>query len=361
MATMVTAESLWAVWAQAPESSGTQAPGRTWRHGAAPKSAADVSGAYADAAEAVGWWVNLWGDSTNRTRLREAIRKGIDEAAQSLEWTSDGLLMEIVLLEQGHPESVIKVFGLLGDKVHPIALGSTPEMAYLRYMRGSAFRIGVPDGWSVNPYGTSYVWVTRNAQGRIASRVVPRGVVADLHRRVVDNYGRLAFEYERTSWDGRDRWERVAQATRKRLATEEARRKLDSMMKQIAESHERVRKANADLEKALEREARAMRTQTVLRTLKGVLTVAQLVDTAREYMQEPLSQLTSASSADAVLNVVETTANGARQQRVQMAAAFDGTIEDLRLVLKALDQKAAEVSAPSQVRDSLKLDVGKKN
>ena len=138
----------------------------------------------------------------------------------------------------------------------------------------------------------------------------------------------------------------MAVATKKRLADTAARKAVDSAMLEIRASQERVAKADAELQRALQRERRAASALQTVRLLQGVLTVVQLAQEVRTIIDEPLPQLSNASTAAAVINVTETVYKDSTVQKATMMATFSGSLADLQKYLNLLGAQAARLAHP---------------
>ena len=84
----------------------------------------------------------------------------------SSEWTGDGALVEVRLIERSHPDSPFKAVGILGDRLWLAGTGTRPEDALYDYWSRLSLRPGVPDSWSVHPLGETYFWIKWRATNR---------------------------------------------------------------------------------------------------------------------------------------------------------------------------------------------------
>jgi hypothetical protein len=329
-------------------------PSKTWSAAAVPRSPSEVADAWSGAIDGIAWWVNLYGEQAVRKQIDVLLRESVADARKLIEWTGDGALVEVRLIERSHPDSPFKAVGILGDRLWLAGTGARPEDALYDYWSRPSLRPGVPDSWSVHPLGETYFWIKLEGDKPVIA-AVERGLARDLDARLRDDFGRYAADHARRSWNARTRWENVAVATKKRLADTAARKAVDSAMLEIRASQERVAKADAELQRALQRERRAASALQTVRLLQGVLTVVQLAQEVRTIIDEPLPQLSNASTAAAVINVTETVYKDSTVQKATMMATFSGSLADLQKYLNLLGAQAAKAGAPASVNQSLQI------
>ena len=332
-------------------------PSKQWNPSSVPKSPGAVSDAFSGTIDGIAWWANLYADKTVQADVRKMLQASATQLAKSIEWTGEGALLTVTMIGSQHPDSPFKAVGVLGDGVMYAGAGSSAEEALYQYWRTPPLRPAIPDGWTVHPLGETYLWVTLDGAGKPIVRAVPRGLAQDLDSRLRDNYGGVALAYARKSWSARDRWESIARKTKKQLASNEARKQVDTAMASILTSQKRVEDANVELKAAIERERRAASAMQTVKLLQGVLTVAQLIQEVRTTFNEPLPELSDASTAAAVINTVTGYQDGATKQTTSMQALFSGSLEDLQKFLNILGAKAKEAGAPPSVEPSLKIDL----
>ena len=260
-------------------------PSKTWSAAAVPRSPSEVADAWSGAIDGIAWWVNLYGEQAVRKQIDVLLRESVADARKLIEWTGDGALVEVRLIERSHPDSPFKAVGILGDRLWLAGTGTRPEDALYDYWSRPSLRPGVPDSWSVHPLGETYFWIKLEGDKPVIA-AVERGLARDLDARLRDDFGRYAADHARRSWNAHALGER-GRSHKKRLADTAARKAVDSAMLEIRASQERVAKADAELQRALQRERRAASALQTVRLLQGVLTVVQLAQEVRTIIDEP--------------------------------------------------------------------------
>ena len=112
-----------------------------------------------------------------------AATRIIADARKLIEWTGDGALVEVRLIERSHPDSPFKAVGILGDRLWLAGTGTRPEDALYDYWSRLSLRPGVPDSWSVHPLGETYFWIKLEGDKPVIA-VVERGLARDLDARL---------------------------------------------------------------------------------------------------------------------------------------------------------------------------------
>ena len=198
-----------------------------------PRSPSEVADAWSGAIDGIAWWVNLYGEQAVRKQIDVLLRESVADARKLIEWTGDGALVEVRLIERSHPDSPFKAVGILGDRLCwpvPAPVPRTRSTTTGR-ARAAARRA---DSWSVHPLGETYFWIKLEGDKPVIA--VERGLARDLDARLRDDFGRYAADHARRSWNARTRGENVAVATKKRLADTAARKAVDSAMLEIRAS-----------------------------------------------------------------------------------------------------------------------------
>lgn len=335
-------------------------PSKTWNPDSVPRSPSEVRDSWSGALNAAAWWVNLYADNKVKQDVKLVLEKSIAAIAKDLEWTGEGALVNVRLIRKSSPNSPLKAVGILGDQAWYAGTGRTAEDALFSFWRTPQLRPGVPQGWTEDPLGNNYFWVTLNSAGKPQSTVVPRGLADDLNSKLTANFGQYALDYYKRSWQATDTWLNIAKTARARLIDQASKKALDKAWEEVKASQARVAEANAKLEKALESERKAARALQFVQTLQGILTVAQLVQEVRTMLDEPLPELSKASTAEAVINTANGIVNGKRVERAKMEAAFDGTYGDLQKYLTILGEMAKKAGAPRSVEGKTRLEPGPK-
>ena len=126
-------------------------------------------------------------------------------------------------------------------------------------------------------------------------------------------------------------------------------------MLEIRAFQERVAKADAELQRLAARTTRRLGAAD-RPLLQGVLTVVQLAQEVRTIIDEPLPQLSNASTAAAVINVTETVYKDSTVQKATMMATFSGSLADLQKYLNPWRAGGQGWRAPaSSVNQSLQI------
>ena len=78
-------------------------PSKTWSAAAVPRSPSEVADAWSGAIDGIAWWVNLYGEQAVRKQIDVLLRESVADARKLIEWTGDGALVEVRLIERSHP------------------------------------------------------------------------------------------------------------------------------------------------------------------------------------------------------------------------------------------------------------------
>jgi hypothetical protein len=332
----------------------TLVPSVTWSASALPKSPSQVNDQYSNAIDVAAWFAKVFGERKRQADIVDMLQRSVSEVAPVVQWTGQGALLAIRLIEKSHPDTPFIAAGILGDRAYLVGTGENPEEALYVGWRQGMILPGVPPGWDLNPLGDSYFWVTAQ-DGKVLARAVPYGLARDLDTRLKDNFGKVALDHSRRSWQSLSRWEAVAVNAKKHLAQNAAKREIDSVMADIRASQARVNAANTELARALERERRAATAAQTIRVLQGLVSVAQLVQEVQTIMNDTVPQLNGATTATAVIEVTDTVYKDSTAKTASMAALFSGSLDDLQKFLDMLKVSANAAGAPSAVGDSLKI------
>lgn len=102
-------------------------PSKTWSAAAVPRSPSEVADAWSGAIDGIAWWVNLYGEQAVRKQIDVLLRESVADARKLIEWTGDGALVEVRLIERSHPDSPFKAVGILGDRLWLAGTGARPR------------------------------------------------------------------------------------------------------------------------------------------------------------------------------------------------------------------------------------------
>lgn len=331
-------------------------PSKTWSPDSVPKSPSEVVSSWSGGMNAVAWWVNLYADSHVKGQVKKVLDDSIAKLTKDLEWTGEGALLQVRLIRTSNPNSPLKAVGILGDQAWYAGTGRTAEDALFAYWKSPQLRPGIPDGWAEDPLGSNYFWVTLE-DGKPHATVVPRGLAADLDSKLTANFSQYALDYYKRAWQATDTWLTIAQTAKSRLASQAAKKAIDTAWADVKASQARVSEANGRLERAIEAERKAADAMRLVQTLQGILTVAQLVQEVRTTMNESVPELSSASTAAAVVDTTTKVHQGKSEERVRLGAAFDGTRTDLQKFLGILGRMAKDAGAPPIVDEKTTIDL----
>lgn len=331
-------------------------PGKTWAPISPPSSPSEIHERWSNGIDAVAWWIDLFAKRETDKNIKKYLDESISKIVNDLQWTGEGALINVRLIESTSPNSPFKAVGILGDRAWYAGTGRSPEEALFQFWRTPQLRPGVPSGWSEDPLGDNYFWVTIDSYGIVSRTVVPRGLAVDLDQQVKFNFDKLATQAYERSWNNLNVWQNIADAARQRLTDRKAKDAVSTAIAAVKESQARVASANLKLQAALDSERRAGQALAFVHTMQGILTVAQLVQEVRSTMDEPVPELSNASSAEAVINTTKTIADSRVEQRTKMVAVFNGSLDDLQTFLDRLHSLAKEAGAPPIVDEKLTVN-----
>ena len=252
----------------------------------------EVRARFKGTVDGVAWWLNMWAD----TKLQPAIKASVEETAKAqvglMKWTGHGVLLRLEVVRRHDKETPLEAVGILGESAFVIGSGQTPEDAWIEFQsRAGIWRPGVPEGWQLDQVMSTYTWVERDKNGELTYRNVPQGIVTDLESKIIYNWGQYYTSHLNTKRNNRRLWLTVAENAKASINDRVAKDSIDRSFRLVDEFRKRVADIEERLQKALQAEKDGANAARIIRTLKGILTVAELVDKAALLMGEKSRQV----------------------------------------------------------------------
>jgi hypothetical protein len=148
----------------------------------------------------------------------------------------------------------------------------------------------------------------------------------------------------------------IVNRAKQEVTAQVAKDAMDEALRNVCESQQRVLAIQTELSMALEKASRASQTVMLLETLRGVLTVAQIIDLAVQELRVKPEIFPNGSTFDHVLTTTNNIKQDAELAGVKFQTAFDGSVTNFEIYLDLLRQKIEDlVQPPPFVDQYLKL------
>ena len=169
---------------------------------------------------------------------------------------------------------------MLGDAVTVVGTGKSPEEALFWSWRRelNAFSANPPDGWVVDETMSMYLWVRQGPDGRLLVEGVARGTTLDLNNRVRENWPQMELRRLKAKIENLATWEEVARIAQSRMARREKQQSIETTLKAVVESKQKLRAINERL-KTMEKERAAVEAAGLVSTQQGALSLTRLTST----------------------------------------------------------------------------------
>jgi hypothetical protein len=295
------------------------------------RSADNIRDAHADFIEVAAWYANMWGDNALMEKISDAVKKAYT-ANKDMLIDGRGLLLRFRVEKVSHADTPFSAKRLIGDGYIDMGVAITPEHALFAYMTEPQLLQSETAGWEFDELASPYIWVSNDATGSAISSVVPQGVAGDLLDRMQSDYDNLfADSYTGLVDMGFASVMQAADAAKEDAKNLANRAEIEAISQELLDSHKRVNEINRDLENALREVERAGYALQQLKTLQGIISIAQMtVDFARELDVKPeelskdmTPEMPEIMKYDLLYSRVQTLKNGKLQTAETLVLSFN--------------------------------------
>jgi hypothetical protein len=114
----------------------------------AVRSIAEVQNAWEGSVDVAAWWLNLLGEQAVNERLALSLEEAIVKAREAAMWTDTGALLWVRVVRLEHPDTPIRVTGIINDKPLFVGLGRDPADALFNYLGTDQIIPDAPTGYT---------------------------------------------------------------------------------------------------------------------------------------------------------------------------------------------------------------------
>ena len=262
---------------------------------------------WSGAAEIVQWWVNKFAEEQLRSDIKSLVTEAHGEADQLVGWTGQGVLFEIQVAKNEHPNADGWFDAeIVGGRAFRVGAGRTPEEAMFTSSSKARLFPNIRPGYDYDPVYSGYLWCNGPLSGQVKCENVPRGTTLELKEQVRKNYGELEAQYQARHYTESQEWLQIARTAKEKLQDSKARHDIENAERLIESSQARVRHINEELKEALEREQRAERAHLLLTAASTALSVASLATMVTHELGEAPPGLAEAKTREDVFHVLDT-------------------------------------------------------
>jgi hypothetical protein len=320
-----------------------------------PPDVTNVEDLWSGGVDQVAWWINLWGEESVRSDVRTAINAKIQREGENLRWTGGGVLLRQEVIRQYNDETPLTSVGMLGDGAVVVGYGQTKEDAWIQNRSGGTVEARLPDGWKIDDVMSAYLWVQRSPDGTLTRTGVPKGTLLTFDKQMQDNWGVYYGQYLQRKTQNLQEWKQVAATAQQRLRDQAARDAITKSLNDVQASKQRVADSMAKLQQALDSAQQGAAALSFLRTMQGVVQVAQLGQMASNMLGADPANFSGASSGDAVITTAESIQGDRVTYSMKMEATFDGNFTELQNFLSKLWSQVQPANPPPSASDAFSL------